>query len=659
MKPWIRLALKEFWLPFRYLKSGCPGGRDFVWLTVFICLLLTLLLLLIASREGMLNRFVDVLLGNLPGYGVPISISNNMLGKKGINGFDTAVLNDLKGLNSRIPGMQVFPRRNLEAALKPLVALPAEGIWQNSQNGNKFGPDFDGWAVYPNDPMWNDGTSKPLPLEIVMSRTLYVEYFHYGLYRKAMRAALPDELFKKIPVAFVITNRVIARLKSEQVPKNLLEKLQGKAYASEKQLSDDLKKIEPAEWKKYADVIATHAAAPSVHPDDSTPFDTIWLQIKVGIVRELHPFKVRWVERFPVIDKVAYVFPLSTYHALKATIDFPELRYFPEGGGAISERFQQITLTPLKNQAPEDFEKTCQALADKFTGRFSPYRGGMLLDLPSPLATFWVDAHLRQYGFSLQPENTPQRDASYKSANTVNSDSITFADGKISLPCGRLPNEYLTEQDIAACTGEMNQAVALDITAKGNGFRYALAYVPDRRLLSLAVEELKQVSDHAVMINSAYQDALSRFGFLSEMLAAMELPYTIFLFLFLLAFLGIQLATLIGHHRHRYGVLLAKGMEWWQIYAMLWLQIVLATTVAMSAAFAVISTARVFLRLLLGPIAKRYAATLSMADLNLLPLSAVEFWTASFGVLLLSWTIATLLLYALPLRHHTHPASLL
>ena len=181
MSPWIKLAWKEFWLPFYYRKrGGCPGGRDFVWLTTFQTLILTLMLLLLASREGMLNRFVDVLLGNVPDRGVPIWVTNNMLSRGGINGIDTTVLSRVKALNQSrtqrggpaLTDLKIYPYRALEQGMHPLVALPHGDLWKNQRpDGSKAGPDFNGWAVGAGDPLWaGKGGVQTLPLEITLSR---------------------------------------------------------------------------------------------------------------------------------------------------------------------------------------------------------------------------------------------------------------------------------------------------------------------------------------------------------------------------------------------------------------------------------------------------------------------------------------------------------
>ncbi len=75
---WIRLAYKEFSLPFYYWKKGgCPGGRDFVWLTILITMILTFTLLSWGSYKSLLNRFVDILIGKVEGHGVPVLVIAN------------------------------------------------------------------------------------------------------------------------------------------------------------------------------------------------------------------------------------------------------------------------------------------------------------------------------------------------------------------------------------------------------------------------------------------------------------------------------------------------------------------------------------------------------------------------------------------------------
>lgn len=587
MCTWIRLALKEFWLPFHYRKPGCPGGRDFVWLTIFMALLLTLMLLLLASREGLLNRFVDVLLGHVPGHGVPIAVTNNMLSKSGVNAIDSSVLAEIRALDAQIPGLAVYPYRSLEAGLYPLVSLPGEDMWNNiREDGSTFGPNFDGWAVYADDPLWSKtASSESLPLEIVINRSLFRTYFDESVYLKALQERLPPALLP--------------------------------------------------------------AVSPEADNQQRLPLDKIWLEVKIGFRRELLPFQATWVERIPVIEKIAYLFPLTTYHALKAAHDFPELCYFPEGAGKSVTRITQFSLIVDQEQDRQRVRTFTEEFLTTFNAEIMDYRGDYLVSLKHPLPQFWIEGYVQQY------------DLDYQIIETSTSDRLEHDESALLIPCNRLPANVLKEYEVFSCSRSDPQPVRIDVTEKGKGYHHVLVYVPDRTFLSKAKDELVTVKEGALAIHPSYQDALNRFGFLSKMLEALEKPYSWLLGIFLFAFLGIQIGTLIGHHRHRYGILLAKGLEWWQIYAMLWLQIFLALLMGMIVALGVMTIMSLWLQAAVASVAQQYADTLSFADLNLLPFTWKEYLLVASAVFFTAWGLATLVLYFLPLRPRTHPAMLL
>lgn len=587
IRSWFILGWKEFWLPFHYRKTGCPGGRDFAWLTTFMAFMLTLVLLLLASREGLLNRFVDVLLGNIPGHGIPIRVTNNILRNAGVDAIDTSVLSEVRRLGeSRIPGLDIYPYRSLEASLYPPVKFPDAQIWSNTrEDGSKIGPDFDGWAVYAHDPLWKGpASSTAFPLEIILSRTLFNTYFNYDAYRQVLKTKLPKRVYEKLPDHF----------------------------------DGGLQK----------------------------PLDELWLEVDMGFRWELLPFKVSWVERFPVIDNIAFVFPLTTYHALRAADDFPELRYFPEAYGQKGSRVKQILLE-LPSGQTEFISSDIDEFTAKLHGKTRRYRGDLLVAFEYPHWKFWIETYAEQYNLR------------YEVIESIPGDEIAYKEHSLILPCGRLPDEELRRIHCTSCMDDPSTPVHLDVTAQGRGFRHALVYVPERTFLSATVDSLTRVHDNALSIHPSYQDALNRFGFLSTMLAAMEKPYTWFLVIFLFSFLGIQIGTLIGHRRRRYGVLLAKGMEWWQLYFMLWTQILLSFILGFIVAFCLISGMRLFLQRAIALVADNYSQTLSIADLNLLPLTFFDYCIASLFILILAWGLTAIMLYFLPLRRHTHPAVLL
>jgi hypothetical protein len=69
MKLWWKLAWIEWQRSLFWHQSSKP---DFFWLTLLLALTLSLALLIYGSREGLLNRFMDVSLGYVQNAGIPI-----------------------------------------------------------------------------------------------------------------------------------------------------------------------------------------------------------------------------------------------------------------------------------------------------------------------------------------------------------------------------------------------------------------------------------------------------------------------------------------------------------------------------------------------------------------------------------------------------------
>ncbi|MCP4349686.1 MAG: hypothetical protein GY795_29755 [Desulfobacterales bacterium] len=323
----------------------------------------------------------------------------------------------------------------------PFINLPDEKIWKNRlENGSKAGPDFDGWAIYEDDPLWIKSPS-PKSTDIIISRILFRKYFDYETYRNILKNELPDEFLKNIP---------------EKIDKNR-----------------------------------------------KNPLSIIWMRgmrVTNGFRKELFPCNVRWVDRFPVIDKIAFVFPLSTYHALQAAHNFPELRYFMESNGKGGERIKQILIeADPENKIIPDTLKFYNNLALKMgNGEAREFRGDILITLKYPTRKSWINAY------------TAQHNITYDIMETVIGDNIREEKGKLILPCNRLPNEYLLNK---SCTDDKIQPVHLDVTEKGNGFYQTLVYVPDRTLLSIAVDNLLKIKKQFSFYSSVLSGCIKQIQF--------------------------------------------------------------------------------------------------------------------------------------------------
>ncbi len=586
MKTWISLAWKEFWLPFFYWrKEGCPGGRDFLWLTVFLSLLLTLSLMMFASSEGVLNRFVDVLLGKKAGAGVPVWITPNILNRSGINFIDSKILEEIEN-----QGFKVAPYRDIEVGFDTFVEFPGENVWgrnkktestENVITSTSFeSEEFNGWAVYQNDPLWVSSKVKhSFPLKLILNKTLFSRNFNYEAYHHELSTNLPRSLITSLP--------------------------------------DHLS------------------------PEDIGSLDSLWLRLRVSGRNELVLFDIIWTDYIHAVEKVAFLFPLATYHVLQIAHRYPTLKYFPESHGDKGLRIQQILIGDDQNI--EDIREFLLSTSSEM----SAYRGNKLVNFKGLVPESYVTATALKHNLE------------YQIMSDIPGDNINHLDREMILPCNRIPEDQLADMaDNSSCSNDGKDTISLDVTDNGNGFRRALVYIPDRTRLFDAVESLLKIKKGAISIHPVYQDALNKFAFLTRMIESMRQPFGFILFVSLVALVGIQLFTLVGHRRHRYGMFLSKGFEWWQIYLMLLFQISLSLSVGAVVAVSAVHIIRKYLEQAIRVVAIEYKETLSLVDLNLMPLSTADYLSVSLGIMSLSWILAIQVLYFMPLRRRTHPAYL-
>jgi len=105
---------------------------------------------------------------------------------------------------------------------------------------------------------------------------------------------------------------------------------------------------------------------------------------------------------------------------------------------------------------------------------------------------------------------------------------------------------------------------------------------------------------------------------------------------------------------------LAKGLAWWQVYAMLYGQVSLATGVGLGLATGSLWGVRIWLRGHVAPVAARFQESLNVSDLDLLPLHLPNDPLLVGGVVLGAASVGvTILLRIMPLWRRTAPSSLL
>ncbi|MBF0131659.1 MAG: hypothetical protein HQL75_03620 [Magnetococcales bacterium] len=599
---WIPLGWKAYWRSFNCGRFGCVGGgRDFAWLTLLLSLVIAMALLLVGSRAGLLERFTDALLGTLRPYGVPIWATAHWQNQNGIN---SGLLERLAEMETRVPGesfgMTAYPYRRI-ANSSPQISLPGTAVWDTSIP-------LIGWAVYPNDPLWNLGTGFPqrqvgnkhsakewfdLPLTVVLNESLFATQFDYASYKEEVQPVLEEKKLRRLP---------------ERVAKG--------------QLKDVL--------------------------------DTLWLKVTVGDEEKILPFQIRWADHIPAMEKVAYLFPLTTYNALLAAHHLPDLHYDP------------ITLG--KGNA-NDYERL----------KSSTYPVADLLGF-----SLCVSQEIEASGLTELPEIRQDRCPKPKLASGLGQVTGQSEEGQVKaiadtllhdqennlwLPCHRLPRSNPMRQEL--CSEWRGDSVGnpiflpWNVTGVGTAFEAVHVYVPDPTKLTKGIVSVLSIRTkeglQAFTVHPMYQDALNRFNLLSDLLSTMVPAYAVTFGIFLGTLLLANVGTLIGHRQHHYGILLSRGIRWTGIYAKLIWQMALATFFAGSIAiFAMIPGLRYLLEEGFRQIIYQYKGLLPPGyEFEVLPLPWRSIAVTTGEVFAIVVLVTIFVLLRLPMRAGTAPSDLL
>lgn len=598
---WTTLGWRAFLQSFLCGRFGCVGGaRDFFWLTLLLAMVISMALLLLGSRTGLMGQFTDALLGTLRPYGVPISVTSHWKNDEGIR---TPFLEQLRHVEGGIPGesygISAHPYRHLTTN-NPRVRLPTNGIWDSKMP-------WVGWAVYPDDPLWQLGVPQDwtrehgkadwlgLPFSVVLNESLFAQWFDYAAYQKVMQPILAQEQRQPLPA----------------------QVLQG-----------DLKSV----------------------------LSTLWLKVTVGDQEKLVPFVVRWVHHIPGIENVAYLFPLATYHALLAAHHLPELRFNPIDQGQADSALHRLLIGPTYPKAPIAAYARCIQRAVAMTG---------LTDLPDISEKICPKPDLRAAYFPLDKDVGKENQRSehpVEEWDTLDHDSRNY----VWLPCHRLPQNTTLRNTLCPNGAEGKSLfVPWDVNDFGSPFKAMRVYVPDSTKLNRSVKALLALRTHEgrpiLDIPPLYRDALNRFNLLSDLLTTMGPVYILTFGLFLSFLLLAQVGALVGHRRHHYGILLGRGFTAVGIYAKLTLQMALITLSGGIVAFVVIIPG---LRIVLEDgfrdvLARSYDLLPPGYNFEVLPLPWQSVATVIGAIYAAVILVTLFLLFQLPLRSHTTPSDLL
>ncbi|GMG81854.1 hypothetical protein LNKW23_10670 [Paralimibaculum aggregatum] len=576
------LALTEYARAFR--RRFAPGGRDFLWFTLLLAGLQLHGLVILAAREGILEQSVNAFLGYEEGYGVPVWVLPNSLRSNYAGTIDRDMVERVTAAGF---AMEPYRRFRAEARLR----LPGPGIWKGGTAmaaGNL--PAFAGLAVDPAGPIWPTPppAAAPGPWPIVLNRTLFARYFELGAYREALAGRLPEAERARIPT-------------------------------------------DPARLGEI---------------------DRLWLDIRVHR-RTLAPFAVTWADHITIgAEQIAFVAPLALWHLAEEAVRNPQnLCLFLEAGPEPGRRITMLRSERLMPKADRaairaGFERLAERLGGEARARptqvritfgteeeRAAYKPGNRCDPGLPEAL--VLAHAEELGLPVDPANP--------GVTIASTAPVSFEGDSLLLPCDAVATDRADRGTRIDAEGRC--LLRLPLAERDTGFEEAFVYAPSRleigRLLDFLLcrpapglvppEErvplcIDPVVDRAgtepesrLRIDEVYEDALTRYNFLTDLIDHLRGPIGLGLGALLLVILWVQIGTILGHRRLRYAMLLCSGTTWWQIRAMLVVQAVAAGLAALVLALGAFLAVHAVLDRLTAGFAERYPVVAAGVELNPLP----------------------------------------
>ena len=333
------------------------------------------------------------------------------------------------------------------------------------------------------------------------------------------------------------------------------------------------------------------------HPDGPACLgDEIWLNVYVGgdgSGWELTRFEIRWKDRIQTTEPVAFLFPMTTYAAIRLADDNVDLRYYLEAEGTPGDRARQLRLDGLTDEPRhrQMVTELCRCL-----GEPEDSLRDERLTLAAPAPHELVNACARQAGFRIGAAGPALSDDADGEAGggvelrvtelAAPSGIRAHEGGELRLDCAHLGQEYRSKLGCSEPDGE----VSVPRFGFSDGFYRAVVYVPDRAGLAAAVEELKALRVESTVgtgemlpplrLHEVYEAALARYNYLSGLVGLLRTHLERLVVVTYLALLVAQIGVVVGHRREHFGVFLARGVGVGNLVAMVATQVALSYVVA-------------------------------------------------------------------------------
>ncbi|MDY6991114.1 MAG: FtsX-like permease family protein [Pseudomonadota bacterium] len=461
---------------------------------------------------------------------------------------------------------------------------------------------FRGWAVAADDPLWQLATSAhsstTIPLDIILNEQLFTQKFNCQAYEKIIHQQL----------AF----------------------------------------LPPLKQKRSTPLYCLKAT------------NRLWLDVQVGTERrEWLPFQIHWQSRIPTMEKLAFLFPLSTWHTLKLSTYFTQLRYYPEAQLTQSPRSRELIVW---SDEPYSLTALQSCLG---AGTVTGHRLRFAYPLPQRRVLTCLQHHQLPLKTATQePPYALITEASESHYFDYKADYLTVRCPPTEPQCQPCETifkaSFWRDLEHTECGAEYT---TVDMLALIGNYQNALTYVTDRTQLDDALATIMQLrtadNDPAFYLHPTYRDAHMRFLFLQQVVEMLKAVYSPFFLIFLSLLLIVQLGLVLTHRQHHYGILMAKGMAKRQLYYLFSSQLSFSFAVAGSLSIGLLELIRHGLGLKFANIVshKSYSEHVSVSHFDLLPLTVFDYSIVIMIILGLSYLIAAIM-FTVMIHRRTEPAYL-
>ena len=523
----LTMAGTEIRRSFGSVGGRIAGGRDFVWLTLSLSLMIAFTTLLLAIERDVLENFVDSLLGKVEGAGIPIQVTVSPAamalghGNRAFTVFDRSGPRPTPSTGSDrfvAPGLEGIAFHPVAEVETDVLALPGNESALARGDLNDQGV-FAGLATAMNTPLWRSLGVPGGPeaaLTIVANRAWFQRWFS--------------------------EERHLAAL-SDQLPRAAVERI-----------ARDLERGR-----------TTVARMNFTVPD--------------AVDRSVVSLPIRWVSSLPGGNGRAFVMSAELHHALvhgarakRLFVDLPR-----DGHGADRPLIRSVRIFDTDKEGKQP-EALARQISDCLHAG-SRSGGGdlnLFMDFAEALPKAWVEACLVRLHLPAEVRVGYVEDG--------RKPIMTLGVGDVDLDCAAIAKLPLVDEgDAAACAGRrdgIRRPLLSDATV-------GILYVADRRNLSQTHRALVAARyEHAgqsqpvFFVSSVYRDAINRLEYLVGVFDFLRLPAAVAGIALVSVVLWVQISALLANRRSQYGLLLIQGADWKLIHLQVAVQIATCFAVA-------------------------------------------------------------------------------